>query len=129
MRYIENPPSVEAMQWTSDIAKAADKLTDSRFPESEKNKFRAFDDFTADPRADVDGTWLSIVDPHEGSEFGKWGVWCQRENAWKPLYVGSWVVCYDSDSSFNVYTADEFDARYSPEKRTATPVKKPEDPK
>jgi hypothetical protein len=129
MRYTENPPTVEAVQWTSEIAKAADHLTDSRYPEAEKAKFRKFDEFTADSRHDVDGTWLSIVDPHEGSEFGKWGVYCARESAWKPLYVGSWVVCYDSDSTFNVFTADEFDARYSADKRPATPAKKVEETK
>lgn len=130
MRYTENPPTVEAMQWTKELATAADKLHDSRFPEAEKKKFREFDEFTADPRLNVEGTWLSIVDPHEGSEYGKWGVYNVREGLWEPLHVGSWVVRYDSDGAFNVLTADEFEARYSPERKSvATPIKKTEDNK
>ena len=129
MRYTENPPSVEALQWTKEIATAADKMNDARFPETEKKKFRDFDAFTADPRVDVDGSWLSVVDPHEGSEFGKYGVYCARSNEWKPLYVGSWVVCYDTDSTYDVFTADEFEAKFSPEKKSLGTVKKQEETK
>lgn len=111
MHYVEAPRKVDAMQWTAEIATASSRMDDPRFPQAEKNKFTELDKFTENAGKE-DGTWLSIVDPHEDVAYGRWGVYCARESVWKALHVGSWVLRYESDGTFDVLTDDEFAAKY-----------------
>lgn len=122
MRYTERMPTVEAVEFTKEIATAAERMVEAKFPAAEKQKFRDFDEFFTDTRDDVDGTWLSVIDVHEGAEYGKYGVYCAREGIWKPLHVGDYGVQYSQDQTFDVLSADEFDARYDADK---TPAKTP----
>lgn len=125
MRYTEKAPTVEAVEWTKELALAAEKQNDAKFPAAEKKKFRDFDEFFTDPRDDVDGTWLSIIDPHGDAEWGKYGVYCERESAWKPLNLGSWAIRYDS-GTFDVLDSDAFDVRYEKNTPRAVPTPKKE---
>jgi hypothetical protein len=126
MRYTEKLPTVEAVEFTKELATAADRQNDAKLPSALKKAFAEFDAFFADPRDDVDGTWLSIVDVNEGAEWGKYGIFCAREGAWKPLTVGVWAVRHDNDGAFDVLPADEFEARYTKTVVRAVPPAKKE---
>lgn len=110
MSYTEKPETVDAVQFTREVAESADRQNDAKYPASEKKKFREYDAFFAD--AELDGTHLSVIDPNEETPFGRYGVWCEREKVWKPLYVTMWGVKYGRDDTFDVYTDDAFNAKY-----------------
>ena len=110
MSYTEKPETVEAVQFTREIAESADRQNDAKYPASEKKKFREYDGFFADE--ELDGTHLSVIDPNEETLFGRYGVWCEREQKWKPLSLSMWSVRYGHDGTFDVYTDDAFNAKY-----------------
>lgn len=123
MFYTEKPVRVEAVQFTEALAKASENLNNAKFSTTEKKKWHDFDEFFADARDHVDGTWLSIVNSEGTAEFDKWGIYC-GEVGWVPFCVGDWGV-RNNDGTFTVYSDDEFNARYQAEK-TARPVQTPQ---
>lgn len=130
MRYSQKMPTVDAVEWTKDLATAAERMNDAKFPAAEKQKFREFDEFFSDQRGDVDGTWLSVINPHEDADWGKYGVYCARDDKWKPLSLGSMAVRYAESGTFDVFDSDEFEARYEKSApRSVSAVKKEGDAK
>lgn len=126
MRYTEKPPAVEAHEFTKELATAADRRNDSKLPAPQRKAFADFDEFFSDPDVNVDGTWLSVVNPDEDAEWGKYGVYCQRAGQWKSLIVGSWAVQYESDGSFDVLSAEDFEGRFQKSPVRAVPAAKKE---
>jgi hypothetical protein len=105
------------MQFTEDLAKTSTKLADGRYPAAKKKEWADFDDFFSDPREDVDGTWLSVIDANAEANSGRYGVFCEREGTWKPLYVPDWGIRY-ADDTYDVLTDDEFAKRYNTSQET-----------